>query len=42
MRIYDGDFTVRAIKEDCSIQPGDGVKPTGRVVEGLDLDKQTA
>lgn len=39
MRIYDGDFTVRAIKEDCSIQPGDPVKPTGRVVEGVDLDK---
>ncbi|OCT49834.1 Calcium-channel protein cch1 [Cladophialophora carrionii] len=39
MRIYDGDFTVRAIKEDCSIQPGDPVRPPGRVVDGLDLDK---
>lgn len=39
MRIYDGDFTVRAIKEDCSVQPGDPVKPPGRVVDGIDLDK---
>ena len=39
MRIYDGDFTVGAIKEDCSFQPGDPVKPPGRVVDGMDLDK---
>lgn len=37
MRIYDGDFTVRAIKEDCSVQPGDPTKPIGPVVDGLDL-----
>ncbi|KIX07286.1 uncharacterized protein Z518_01939 [Rhinocladiella mackenziei CBS 650.93] len=39
MRIYDGDFTVRSIKEDCSVQPGDPIKPSGRVVDGMDLDK---
>ncbi|EXJ66309.1 uncharacterized protein A1O5_10461 [Cladophialophora psammophila CBS 110553] len=39
MRIYDGDFTVGAIKEDCSVQPGDPVKPAGRIVDGMDLDK---
>ncbi|OAG40729.1 hypothetical protein AYO21_05027 [Fonsecaea monophora] len=39
MRIYDGDFTVRAIREDCSVQPGDPVKPAARRVDGIDLDK---
>ncbi|EXJ92665.1 hypothetical protein A1O3_01217 [Capronia epimyces CBS 606.96] len=39
MRIYDGDFTVRSIKEDCSVQPGDPVRPGVRVVDGIDLDK---
>src|ERR1700748_2405756 len=39
MRIYDGDFTVGAIKEDCSVQPGAPAKSTGRVVDGIDLDK---
>ena len=37
MRIYDGDFTVRNLLEDCSVQPGDNT--TGRrIVEGVDLD----
>ncbi|EXJ91094.1 hypothetical protein A1O1_04201 [Capronia coronata CBS 617.96] len=39
MRIYDGDFTVRTIKEDCTVHPGDPVRPGARVVEGIDLDK---
>jgi voltage-dependent calcium channel len=39
MRIYDGDFTVRAIKEVCSIQPGEFSTPRGRVVDGMDLDR---
>lgn len=39
MRIYDGDFTVGRIKEDCSVQPGDPPNPKRRVVEGIDLDK---
>ena len=39
MQVYDGDFTVRAIKEDCSVQPGGPTKPSGGVVDGMDLDK---
>ncbi|KAJ4523500.1 calcium channel protein [Exophiala dermatitidis] len=39
MRIYDGDFTVQSIKEDCSVKPGDSVRPGARIVEGIDLDK---
>lgn len=39
MRIYDGDFTIGRIKEDCCVQPGDPVKPNGRVVGGIDLDR---
>lgn len=39
MRIYDGDFTVGRIKEDCSVQPDDPPNPKRRVVEGIDLDK---
>ena len=41
MRIYDGDFTVRAIKEDCSIQPGEFARPPARIMDGIDLDKLT-
>ena len=39
MRIYDGDFTVRSILEDCHIQPGDPLNSHRRVVDGIDLDK---
>jgi voltage-dependent calcium channel len=39
MRIYDGDFTVRAMIEDCSPQPGDPTKPLGKVVDGIDLGR---
>lgn len=39
MRIYDGDFTVKRIIEDCSVQPGDPKRAAGRVVDGIDLDK---
>ena len=35
MRIYEGDFTVRNIMEDCAAHPGEST----RVVDGLDLDK---
>lgn len=37
MRIYDGDFTIRALMEDCSVQPGD-IHKSRRVINGLDLD----
>ncbi|KAK4937603.1 calcium channel protein [Elasticomyces elasticus] len=39
MRIYDGDFSVQRIKEDCAVQPGDPVPPNARIVDGIDLDK---
>jgi voltage-dependent calcium channel len=42
MRIYEGDFTVRNIMEDCSAQPGEtGAEQVQhrRVVDGIDLDK---
>jgi hypothetical protein len=39
MRIYDGDFTVRNLLEDCQVQPGDPLSKSRRVVEGIDLDK---
>ncbi|KAK5382203.1 calcium channel protein [Exophiala xenobiotica] len=39
MRIYDGDFSVQRIKEDCSFQPGDPLPPNARIVEGIDLTK---
>lgn len=39
MRIYDGDFTVGRIKEDCSVQVDDPPNPKRRVVAGIDLDK---
>lgn len=39
MRIYDGDFTVRNLIEDCQVQPGDPLSKSRRVVEGIDLDK---
>ena len=37
MRIYDGDFTVRALMEDCSVEPGEIYKRR-RVVDGIDID----
>lgn len=39
MRIYDGDFTVRNIVDDCSVKPEDPLQQHRRVVDGLDLDK---
>ncbi|KAJ9661937.1 calcium channel protein [Neophaeococcomyces mojaviensis] len=38
MRIYDGDFTVRNLIEDCAVQPG-AATGSARVVAGIDLDK---
>lgn len=39
MRIYDGDFTVRNLIDDCSVQTGEIAQPGRRIVEGIDLDK---
>ena len=41
MRIHEGDYTVRSILEDCSIDPRDSfqVHTAGRIVHGVDLDK---
>jgi hypothetical protein len=39
MRIYDGDFTVGRIKEDCAVQPDDTPGQHRRIVDGIDLDK---
>jgi voltage-dependent calcium channel len=39
MRIYEGDFTVKNIMEDCAVEPGDPAWGRGRVVDGIDLDK---
>jgi len=39
MRIYDQDFMVKRLIEDCSIQPGDPLSHHRRVVAGIDLDK---
>lgn len=39
MRIYDGDFTVGRIKEDCAVQPDDPPNVKRRVVDGIDLSK---
>lgn len=38
MRIYDGDFTVRNLIEDCSVAMGD-TNTSGRIVAGIDLEK---
>ncbi len=38
MRIYDGEFTVGKLLEDCRQAPGDNDAP-GRVVEGVNLDQ---
>lgn len=37
MRIYDGDFTIRALMEDCNVEPGEIYKRR-RVIDGLDID----
>lgn len=39
MRIYDGDFTVRNLLEDCSVRPSSSNAEGGRIVAGIDLDK---
>src|SRR5271155_2462194 len=41
MRIYEDDYTVRNILEDCSINPRDSfqVHTAGRMVHGIDLDR---
>lgn len=39
MRIYDGEFTVGSIMEQCRVDPHDSVQPSARIVEGVDLDK---
>ncbi len=41
MRIYEGDYTVRNILEDCSVNLRDSfqVNTAGRIVHGIDLDK---
>lgn len=41
MRIYDGDFTVRNLVEDCSVQLGDSTA-NRRIVAGIDLDMLNA
>jgi hypothetical protein len=41
MRIYEDDYTVRNILEDCSINPRDSfqVHTAGRMIHGIDLDR---
>ncbi|KAK2783520.1 calcium channel protein [Emmonsiellopsis sp. PD_33] len=39
MRIYDGDFTVGRILEDCKVQHRESTVPYIRSVDGIDLDK---
>jgi hypothetical protein len=39
MRIYDGDFTVGQILEDCTVNRRESEMPNARVVDGVDLDK---
>ena len=41
MRIYDGDFTVRNLVEDCSVKPDEAIGPR-RIVAGIDLDMLNA
>lgn len=42
MRIYSGDFTVRNLIEDCSVQPGEIGSRLGRIFCGIDIDKLNA
>src|SRR4051812_35435473 len=41
MRIYEDDYTVRNILEDCSINQRDSFQlhTAGRMIHGIDLDK---
>ncbi|PGH21484.1 hypothetical protein AJ80_03152 [Polytolypa hystricis UAMH7299] len=39
MRVYDGDFTVGRILEDCKVNRRDSELPGVRAVEGVDLNK---
>lgn len=38
MRIYEGDFMIKRLMEDCSVEPGEPVQ-NRRIVAGIDLDK---
>ena len=38
MRIYDGDFTISKLLDDCKYEPGTNGRQ-GRIVQGIDLDK---
>ncbi|KAK2732689.1 calcium channel protein [Myotisia sp. PD_48] len=39
MRIYEGDFTVGSILEDCKVSRRESEQPNSRVVAGIDLNK---
>ncbi|RMZ87534.1 hypothetical protein DV736_g5243, partial [Chaetothyriales sp. CBS 134916] len=39
MRIYEGDFTVKNLIEDCASMVGEASASNGRIVDGLDIDK---
>ncbi|PYH95928.1 calcium channel subunit Cch1 [Aspergillus ellipticus CBS 707.79] len=39
MRIYDGEFTIGQIMEECRVQQRDSLLAHRRVMDGLDLDK---
>ncbi|PYI19350.1 hypothetical protein BO99DRAFT_443126 [Aspergillus violaceofuscus CBS 115571] len=41
MRIYDGEFTIPQILEECRVDRRDSLLAHRRVVEGLDLDKMS-
>lgn len=38
MRVYEGDFTIKNLVEDCSVQPGEMSSGSRRIVSGIDLD----
>jgi voltage-dependent calcium channel len=37
MRVYEGDYTIRALMEDCTVEPGEVYKRR-RVIDGIDID----
>ncbi|RMZ76386.1 hypothetical protein DV737_g4844, partial [Chaetothyriales sp. CBS 132003] len=39
IRIYEGDFTVKNLIEDCTPTAGEASASNGRIVDGLDIDK---
>ena len=39
MRVYDGDFTVGRILEDCKVERRESEIPNARILDGVDLDK---